>query len=161
MFLMIQKHCTAITCFIAITHLRAFVANRLKQDLRAVSPAIFLRKRSATWKVFVFSTPAQPIRILISLTVCRLLFVKFGISFSLFQFHFMLAPHNFSGSVALNYESYTRNWTVNFTRDKMYFFTTTSLQAVVYPLPTPPSPHVEEMIIVFLLNCAIKVDRDA
>ena len=52
----------------------------------------------------------------------------------------MLAPHNFSGSVALNYESYTRNWTVNFTRDKMYFFTTTSLQAVVYH-----PPHVEEV----------------
>ena len=65
--------------------------------------------------------------------VLKLLFVKFGITVSLFQFHFMLAPHNFSGSVALNYESYTRNWTVNFTRDKMYFFTTTSLQAAVYP----------------------------
>ena len=101
--------------------------------------------------------PLLPFIILISLTVCRLLFVKFGISFSLFQFHFMLAPHNFSGSVALNYESYTRNWTVNFTRDKMYFFTTTSLQAAVYPLSCGRSKE----IIVFLLNCAIKVGRAA
>ena len=47
------------------------------------------------------------------------------ITFSLFESDFMLAQNNFSGSVALNYEGYTRNWTVNFTRDKMYFFTTT------------------------------------
>ena len=49
----------------------------------------------------------------------------------------MLAQNNFSGSVALNYETYTRNWTVNLIREKV-FFMTTSLQAVKI------HPRVEE-----------------
>ena len=84
--------------------------------------------------------------------VCWLLFVKFGITFSLFQFHFMLAPHNFSGSVALNYESYTRNWTVNFTRDKMYF-----LQQLLYKQQYIPT-HVEG-VRKSLFSCKIMPSR--
>ena len=34
----------------------------------------------------------------------------------------MPAPHNFSGSVALNYGTPARNWTVNFTRDNLFFY---------------------------------------
>ena len=40
------------------TDLRAFVANCWKRDIRAFSPGKFLSKKSATWKVFVFSAPA-------------------------------------------------------------------------------------------------------
>ena len=42
------------------TDLRAFVANRLKQDFTCFfSPGKFLQKKSATWKVFVFSAPGR------------------------------------------------------------------------------------------------------
>ena len=34
----------------------------------------------------------------------------------------MLAQNNFSGSVALNYGTPARNWTVNFTRDNLFFY---------------------------------------
>ena len=37
------------------THFHAFLANCFKQDLRTFSPGIFLQKKSATWKAFVFS----------------------------------------------------------------------------------------------------------
>ena len=43
------------------------------------------------------------------------------ITFSLFESDFMLAQNNFSGSVALNYGTPARNWTVNFTRDNLFF----------------------------------------
>ena len=74
------------------------------------------------------------------------------ITFSLFESDFMLAQNNFSGSVALNYETYTRNWTVNFIREKS-FFTTTSLQAVKIH-------HCEEegSYCFFLPDYAVNVD---
>ena len=47
----------------------------------------------------------------------------FFITFSLEPlFHFMPTPHNFSGSVALNYGTPARNWTVNFTSDNLFFY---------------------------------------
>ena len=61
-----MKVCTVIKCFIAITYnrlsgkliyLNAFVANSLKLDLRAFHLESFCKKKSATWKVFVFSAP--------------------------------------------------------------------------------------------------------